>query len=85
MSFSKKITDLKREVLKESEPLFAHIEDVAEANTLKVLDAMRECLAPLLGLPVTRVSVKATTTEKLGFVGRKEGCEVWATVLIFKI
>lgn len=43
MSFSKKITDLKREVLKESEPLFAHIEDVAEANTLKVLDAMREC------------------------------------------
>ena len=28
MSFSKKITDLKREVLKESEPLFAHIEDV---------------------------------------------------------
>ena len=41
MSFSKKITDLKREVLKESEPLFAHIEDVAEANTLKVLDAMR--------------------------------------------
>ncbi len=43
MSFSKKITDLKREVLKESEPLFAHIEDVAAANTLKVLDAMREC------------------------------------------
>lgn len=43
MPFSKKVTDLKREVLKESEPLFAHLEDVAEANTLKVLDAMREC------------------------------------------
>ena len=27
----------------------------------------------------------AATTERLGFVGRKEGCEVWATVLIFKI
>ncbi|MCR4824895.1 MAG: 2-C-methyl-D-erythritol 2,4-cyclodiphosphate synthase, partial [Bacteroidales bacterium] len=26
--------------------------------------------------------VKATTTERLGFVGRKEGCEVWAIVLI---
>jgi 2-C-methyl-D-erythritol 2,4-cyclodiphosphate synthase len=29
-----------------------------------------------------RVSVKATTTEKLGFVGRSEGCEVYAVVLL---
>jgi 2-C-methyl-D-erythritol 2,4-cyclodiphosphate synthase len=29
-----------------------------------------------------RVSVKATTTEKLGFVGRGEGCEVYAVVLL---
>ena len=43
MSFSKKVQDLKEEVLKESDPLFRHVEDVAEANTLKVLDAMREC------------------------------------------
>ena len=34
---------------------------------------------------IDNISVKATTTERLGFVGRKEGCEVWATVLIFKI
>lgn len=43
MTFSKQILDLKQEVLQEAKPLFAHIEDVAEQNTLKVLDAMREC------------------------------------------
>ena len=44
---------------------------------------MRETLAGVMGVPVTAVSVKATTTEKLGFVGRSEGCEVFATVLLF--
>ena len=43
---------------------------------------MRECLAEILGVDTGRVSVKATTTEHLGFVGRGEGCEVWATALI---
>lgn len=43
---------------------------------------MRECLAEVMGIGVDRVSVKATTTEKLGFVGREEGCEVWATALL---
>ena len=39
----------------------------------------------VIGTDIDNISVKATTTERLGFVGRKEGCEVWATVLIFKI
>lgn len=43
---------------------------------------MRETLADVLSCDTDRISVKATTTEKLGFVGRKEGCEVWATVLL---
>ncbi len=46
--------------------------------------AMRETLAPLLGVTPDRVSVKATTTEHLGFVGRGEGCEVWANALVFR-
>ena len=45
---------------------------------------MRACLAGILGLSEDRVSVKATTTEKLGFVGRGEGCEVWAVALLGK-
>ena len=46
------------------------------------IQRMRASLAEVMGVEVSRVSVKATTTEKLGFVGRKEGCEVWATVLV---
>ena len=46
------------------------------------IQAMRDTLAPILGVAPDRVSVKATTTERLGFVGRCEGCEVWASALI---
>ncbi len=46
------------------------------------IDAMRRTLAEVIGCDTDRISIKATTTERLGFVGRGEGCEVWATVLI---
>ncbi len=45
---------------------------------------MRETLADVLGCTPDRISVKATTTERLGFVGRGEGCEVWAAVLLLR-
>lgn len=44
--------------------------------------AMRETLASVLGVPVNVISVKATTTEKLGFCGRGEGIAALAVVLI---
>ena len=43
---------------------------------------MRERLAETLGIPVDAVSVKATTTEHLGFVGREEGVAAYATCLL---
>lgn len=46
------------------------------------IESMREVLSGVMGISPARVSVKATTTERLGFVGRGEGCEVWAIVLI---
>lgn len=46
--------------------------------------AMCECMASIMGCSAGQVSVKATTTEKLGFVGRSEGCEVYAVALLEK-
>ena len=48
----------------------------------KYVPQMREAIASVLKVPIDFVSVKATTTERLGFVGRGEGCEVWAVVLM---
>ena len=45
---------------------------------------MRECLASVLGIETERISVKATTTEGAGFVGREEAIAVYATVLLQK-
>ena len=48
------------------------------------IPAMKECLANIIGCDVDDVSIKATTTEKLGFTGREEGISAYATVLIEK-
>ena len=47
--------------------------------------AMRACIAEDLGLPVDAVSVKATTTEKMGFAGREEGIAASAIALVERI
>ena len=46
---------------------------------------MKEVLAPLMKISEEDVSIKATTSEKLGYVGREEGVNAWAVVLISKI
>lgn len=45
---------------------------------------MQICLAEVMGVDVDTISIKATTSEKVGFVGRKEGIAAYATVLIYK-
>jgi len=45
-------------------------------------EAMRQRIAPILGIPEEDLNVKATTTEKLGFTGRGEGLAAQAVVLI---
>ncbi|WP_198647068.1 2-C-methyl-D-erythritol 2,4-cyclodiphosphate synthase [Pannonibacter carbonis] len=47
-----------------------------------VRDAMRERIAEICALPLGRVSVKATTSERLGFTGRKEGIAALATATV---
>lgn len=50
-----------------------------------VINDMRECLAEIMGLEMDDMSVKATTTEQLGFEGREEGVSAYATVLLYKL
>jgi 2-C-methyl-D-erythritol 4-phosphate cytidylyltransferase / 2-C-methyl-D-erythritol 2,4-cyclodiphosphate synthase len=45
-------------------------------------DAMRSRIAEIAGIDVSRVAVKATTSEKLGFIGRREGMAAFATATI---
>ena len=46
--------------------------------------AMKVCLAQVMGTDEDNISIKATTTERLGFTGREEGISAYATVLIEK-
>lgn len=48
------------------------------------VEKMKECLASVMNADVEDISIKATTTEKLGFTGREEGISAYATVLIYK-
>lgn len=50
----------------------------------KYADAMRETIAGILQITINDVSVKATTTEKMGFAGREEGLVAYATVLLMQ-
>ncbi len=52
---------------------------------MNYIPAMQQCLSEVMGVDTERVSVKATTTEHLGFVGRKEGIAAQAVVLVEKI
>jgi len=46
------------------------------------IEIMRKTLSGLLGIGIDQISVKATTTERLGFEGRKEGVSAYAVVLL---
>ncbi|MBZ0182218.1 MAG: 2-C-methyl-D-erythritol 2,4-cyclodiphosphate synthase [Melioribacteraceae bacterium] len=49
------------------------------------LEKIKLSISSILECSTDQVSIKATTSEKLGFVGREEGAEAYATVLLFKI
>lgn len=48
------------------------------------VDAMKACLAEVMGVDEDDISIKATTTEKLGYTGREEGISAYAVALITK-
>lgn len=46
---------------------------------------MQQAIAGILSVEINDVSIKATTTEKMGFVGREEGVVAYATILLEKV
>ena len=73
MAFSQKIVELKKEVLAESQELFAHVDAIAEENTLKVLDAMREC-------KVSDAHFNTTSGYAYDDIGRSKLEELYANI-----
>ena len=62
-----------------------NIDSIIVAQKPKVgpyIPQMRECIASILGIEPGQVSVKATTTEHLGFEGREEGISAHAIALL---
>ncbi len=49
---------------------------------INFIPQMQEILAKTMNIPIDNISIKATTTEKLGFVGKEEGVEAYAVVLL---
>lgn len=75
-------------LIKEKGYVISNIDSTICAQKPKLkdyIDPMRECLASVLELDTDCVSVKATTTEKLGFVGKEEGISAQAVVLLKKV
>jgi 2-C-methyl-D-erythritol 2,4-cyclodiphosphate synthase len=55
-----------------------------QPKLIPYIDKMREKIASMLNAEVDQISIKATTTERLGFIGREEGIAVFATVTVVK-
>ena len=62
-----------------------NIDDTVCAERPKInphVPAMKACLARVMGIAEDQISIKATTTERLGFTGREEGMSAYAVALI---
>jgi 2-C-methyl-D-erythritol 4-phosphate cytidylyltransferase/2-C-methyl-D-erythritol 2,4-cyclodiphosphate synthase len=73
------------ELVKEKGGLIAHLDATVICEAPKIgpnREAMRQSIARITGLALERVSVKATTTEKLGFTGRQEGIAALASATV---
>ncbi len=72
-------------LIKEKNYVIGNLDSVIAMQRPKIAKyvlQMKNRIAELLETEIENVSVKATTTEKLGFVGREEGVSAWATVLL---
>ncbi len=84
---SKVILRYVRDQLKDTGWLICNIDSTIICENPKISpyrDKMADCIAECLGIAADQVQVKGTTTEKLGFTGRREGIAALATCLVRK-
>lgn len=84
---SKTLLKKSYDLVKEKGYEIVNIDSTISAQQPKLkpfIPEMEKCMAEVLGVEIDCVSVKATTTEKLGFEGREEGMSVNAVVLLKK-
>jgi 2-C-methyl-D-erythritol 2,4-cyclodiphosphate synthase len=84
---SLKILSVIYDMTKKENAKIMHIDSTIVAQEPKLspyIEKMRENIADVLKINIGQVSVKATTTEGLGFTGRKEGISAYAVVLMEK-
>jgi 2-C-methyl-D-erythritol 2,4-cyclodiphosphate synthase len=85
---SKILLDRTNQLLKKESYRVVNIDSTLCLQSPKIkpyVDQMQKVIADILNLTESDVSIKATTTERLGFVGREEGVVAYASVLIEKI
>jgi 2-C-methyl-D-erythritol 4-phosphate cytidylyltransferase/2-C-methyl-D-erythritol 2,4-cyclodiphosphate synthase len=77
-----------RKLVEDAGALLVHVDVTLMCETPRIgphREAMRARTAEVLGLPLSFVSVKATTTEKMGFLGREEGLAAMATATVERL
>ncbi len=75
------------ELIKEKGYSIGNIDSTVVCEKPKIMphaDAMRTCIAGICGVNKDDISIKATTNEKMGFIGRQEGIVAYAIVLLVK-
>ena len=75
------------DLLKQKNFAIANIDSTLSLEEPKInphIERMQQVIAPILGIDQDAVSIKATTNEKLGYVGRGEGVNAFAVALIYR-
>jgi len=84
---SKKLLAIVMELIREKGYEVGNVDTVICLQKPKLshlIPEMQKCIAEVMGIDLEDITIKATTTEKLGFVGKEEGISAHATVLILK-
>lgn len=85
---SKKLLKEVADMLRENSYEIGNIDSTICLQEPKInpfIPEMKQCLAGVMSIREADISIKATTTEQLGFVGKKEGISAYAVALIYKV